>query len=364
MPYEVTLIRGDGVGPELAEAAKMCIEATGVAIDWDVQEAGVDVMAKLGTPVPDSVIESCRRTKVALKAPITTPVGTGFRSVNVYLRQALDLYACVRPCKQYQGVRTKFSDTKIDLVMVRENTEDLYLGCEFEQGKPETAELISTVKRLNGKTIRPDSGISIKPISITGTRRIVKYAFDYARKHGRKKVTSVHKANILKYSDGLFLEVSREVAKEYPDIEFEDRIVDNMCMQLVQKPELYDVLVLPNLYGDILSDLGAGLVGGLGVAPGANIGEAGAVFEATHGSAPKYKGQYKMNPTALILSGVLMLDHLGERRAAQRLENAVAHVIKEGKDVTYDMKPRRDDPTAVGTREMARAIIRAMEAGA
>ena len=362
MAHQVTLIPGDGVGPELAEATRMCIDATGVAVDWDVQEAGVDVMARLGTPVPDSVLESCRRTGVALKAPITTPVGTGFRSVNVYLRQALDLFACVRPCKQYAGVRSFFDKAKIDLVIVRENTEDLYLGCEFEQGKPETAELIGDIKRLNGKTIRPDSGISIKPISITGSRRIVKYAFDYARKHGRKKVTSVHKANILKYSDGLFLEVSREVAKEYPDIEFEDRIVDNMCMQLVQKPELYDVLVLPNLYGDILSDLCAGLVGGLGVAPGANIGDKGAVFEATHGSAPKYKGQWKMNPTALILSGALMLEYLGESDAAKRLEDAVARVIAEGKDVTYDLKPHRDDPTAVGTKEMAQAIIRAMGA--
>src|SRR5438309_5810726 len=324
MAYDVTLIPGDGVGPELAEATRMCLDATGVGFNWDVQEAGVDVMERLGTPVPDSVIDSCRRTGVALKAPITTPVGTGFRSVNVYLRQALDLYACVRPCKQYEGVRTFFSGTKVDIVIVRENTEDLYLGCEFEKGKPETAELIADIKKLNGKTIRPDSGISIKPISITGTRRIVKYAFDYARKHGRKKVTSVHKANILKYSDGLFLEVSREVAKEYPDIEFDDRIVDNMCMQLVQKPELYDVLVLPNLYGDILSDLCAALVGGLGVAPGANIGEAGAVFEATHGPAPKYKGQWRLNPTALFFSGALMLDHLGEARAARRLEAPVA----------------------------------------
>jgi isocitrate dehydrogenase (NAD+) len=360
MAHQVTLIPGDGVGPELAEATRMCIDATGVKIDWDVQEAGVDVMAKLGTPVPDSVIESCRKTGVALKAPITTPVGTGFRSVNVYLRQALDLYACVRPCKQYAGVRSYFEKANVDLVIVRENTEDLYLGCEFEQGKPETAELIADIKRLNGKTIRPDSGISIKPISITATKRIVKYAFDYARKHGRKKVTSVHKANILKYSDGLFLEVSREVAKDYPDIEFEDRIVDNMCMQLVQKPELYDVLVLPNLYGDILSDLCAGLVGGLGVAPGANIGDKGAVFEATHGSAPKYKGQWKMNPTALILSGALMLEYLGEVDAATRLEKAVARVIKEGKHVTYDLKPHRDDPTAVGTKEMAQAIIAAL----
>jgi isocitrate dehydrogenase (NAD+) len=362
MAHDVTLIPGDGVGPELAEATRMCIDATGVKINWDVQEAGVDVMAKVGTPVPDSVIESCRRTKVALKAPITTPVGTGFRSVNVYLRQALDLYACVRPCKQYPGVRTFFSNSKVDIVIVRENTEDLYAGIEFEKGKPETSELIADIKRFSNKTIRPDSGVSIKPISVTGTRRIVKYAFEYARKHGRKKVTSVHKANIMKYTDGLWLEVSREVAKEYPGIEFEDRIVDNMCMQLVQKPELYDVLVLPNLYGDIISDLGAGLVGGLGVAPGANIGEAGAVFEATHGSAPKYKGQYKMNPTALILSGALMLDHLGEVEAAKRLEGAVAYVIKEGKDVTYDMKPHRDDPTAVGTLEMAKAIIRAMGA--
>ena len=361
MAHSVTLITGDGVGPELAEATRMCIDATGVAIEWDVQEAGVDVMARLGTPVPDSVIESCRKSKVALKAPITTPVGTGFRSVNVYLRQALDLYACVRPCKQYPGVRTSMTN-KVDLVLIRENTEDLYLGCEFERGKAETLELIADIKKLNGKTIRPDSGISIKPISVFGTERIVKYAFEYARKYGRKKVTSVHKANILKYSDGLFLEVSREVAKKYPDIEFEDRIVDNMCMQLVQKPELYDVLVLPNLYGDILSDLCAGLVGGLGVAPGANIGEDGAVFEATHGSAPKYKGQWKMNPTALILSGALMLEYLGEVDAATRLEAAVAKVIAEGKDVTYDMKADRNDPTAVGTLEMTQAIIRAMGA--
>ncbi|RLT08459.1 MAG: isocitrate/isopropylmalate dehydrogenase family protein [Planctomycetota bacterium] len=360
MAHQVTLIPGDGVGPELAEASRMCIDATGVKIDWDVQEAGVDVMARLGTPVPDSVIESIKRTGVALKAPITTPVGTGFRSVNVYLRQALDLYACVRPCKQYKGVRTYFDQTKIDLVIVRENTEDLYTGIEFEKGMPETAELIADIKRLNGKAIRPDSGISIKPISVTGSERIVKYAFEYARKHGRKKVTAVHKANILKFSDGLFLDVARNVAKDYTDIEFEDRIVDNMCMQLVQKPELYDVMVLPNLYGDIISDLCAGLIGGLGVAPGANIGEKGAVFEATHGSAPKYKGQWKLNPTALILSGVLMLEYLGETEAAQRLNKAVADVIEQGKDVTYDMKPHRDDPTAVGTREMAQAIIKAM----
>ncbi|MEW4568761.1 isocitrate/isopropylmalate dehydrogenase family protein [Tautonia sp. JC769] len=360
MAYEVTLITGDGTGPELAEATRRCIDATGVKINWDVQEAGVDVMERLGTPVPDSVIESIKRTGVALKAPITTPVGTGFRSVNVYLRQVLDLYACVRPCKIYEGVRTTFSDHKIDLVIVRENTEDLYAGIEFELDKPETAELIGTIKRLNGKTIRPDSGISIKPISVEGSRRIVQYAFDYARKHGRKKVTAVHKANILKFSDGLFLKTAEEVAKQNSDIEFDERIVDNMCMQLVQKPELYDVLVLPNLYGDILSDLGAGLVGGLGMAPGMNVGDKGAVFEATHGSAPKYKGQNKVNPVALILSGKLMLDYLGETDAGARLEKAVAQVIAEGKDVTYDMKPHRDDPTAVGTSEMADAIIKAM----
>lgn len=360
MAHQVTLIPGDGTGPELAEVTRQCIDATGVQIDWDVQEAGVDVMDRLGTPVPDSVLESIKRTGVALKAPITTPVGTGFRSVNVYLRQALDLYACVRPCKHYKGVRTFFESTRVDIVIVRENTEDLYAGIEFERGKPETAELIADIQRLNGKRIRPDSGISIKPISIEGSKRIVQYAFDYARKHGRKKVTAVHKANILKYSDGLYLDVARQVAQEYSDIEFEDRIVDNMCMQLVQKPELYDVLVLPNLYGDILSDLGAGLVGGLGVAPGMNVGDRGAVFEATHGSAPKYKGQNKVNPTALILSGVLMLDYLGEQDAAKRLDDAVAKVIAEGKDVTYDLKPHRDDPTAVGTREMGEAIIKAM----
>lgn len=362
MAHQVTLIPGDGTGPELAEVTRQCIDATGVQIDWDVQEAGVDVMERLGTPVPDSVLESIKRTGIALKAPITTPVGTGFRSVNVYLRQALDLYACIRPCKHYKGVRTFYESTKVDLVIVRENTEDLYAGIEFEQGKPETAELIADIKRLIGKQIRPDSGISIKPISIEGTKRIVQYAFEYARKHGRKKVTAVHKANILKFSDGLFLEVARQVAEKYTDIEFEDRIVDNMCMQLVQKPELYDVLVLPNLYGDIISDVGAGLVGGLGVAPGMNVGDKGAVFEATHGSAPKYKGQNKVNPTALILSGVLMLDYLGEKDAAKRLDDAVAKVIAEGKDVTYDLKPHRDDPTAVGTREMGQAIIKAMGA--
>ncbi|MCG8586781.1 MAG: isocitrate/isopropylmalate dehydrogenase family protein [Pirellulales bacterium] len=360
MGYEVTLITGDGTGPELAEAARKCVDATGVEINWDEQEAGVDVMERTGTPIPDEMLASVRRTKCALKAPITTPVGTGFRSVNVFLRQELGLFACIRPCKYYPGVRSFFSELNVDIVVVRENTEDLYAGVEFEAGKPQTDELISFINGLESdrkiKTAGSETGVSIKPISVSGTQRIVRCAFDYARKHGRKKVTAVHKANIMKYSDGLYLKTAEEVGKEYDDIEFEERIVDNMCMQLVQKPELYDVIVLPNLYGDILSDLGAGIVGGLGVAPGANIGPDGAVFEATHGSAPKYKGQNKVNPTALILSAKLMLDHLGETDAGTRLENAVAEVIKEGKDVTYDLKPNRDDPTAVGTQEMAAAI--------
>jgi isocitrate dehydrogenase (NAD+) len=362
MAHEVTLITGDGVGPELAEAARLCVDATGVAIDWDVQEAGVDIMARTGTPLPDSVLESVRRTRCALKAPITTPVGTGFRSINVHLRQELGLFACVRPCKHYPGVRTFFEGSRVDLVIVRENTEDLYAGVEFEQGQGETAQLIEAVNRLSRdrkiRTGAQETGVSIKPISISGCERIVRYAFQYALDNGRKKVTAVHKANIMKYTDGLYLAVARKVAQEFPGVEFEDRIVDNMCMQLVQKPELYDVLVLPNLYGDILSDLAAGLVGGLGVAPGANIGPQGAVFEATHGSAPKYKGQNRVNPTALILSGMLMLRYLKEVAAAQRLEEAVAAVIAEGRDVTYDLKPNRDDPTAVGTRQMAEAICR------
>jgi isocitrate dehydrogenase (NAD+) len=364
MAHEVTLITGDGTGPELAEAARKCVDSTGVKINWDVQEAGVDVMARLGTPLPDAVMESVRRTRCALKAPITTPVGTGFRSINVYLRQALGLFACIRPCKQYPGVRTFFSDTPVDLVIVRENTEDLYAGVEFEAGKESTTKLVDFINKLEGakiKTAAAETGVSIKPISVSGSERIVRCAFDYAREHGRKKVTAVHKANIMKYSDGLYLATARQVAKSYPDIEFEDRIVDNMCMQLVQKPELYDVLVLPNLYGDILSDLAAGLVGGLGVAPGANLGPEGAVFEATHGSAPKYKGQNKVNPTALILSGMLMLRHLKEDAAAARLEAAVSKVIADGKSVTYDLKPDRNDPTAVGTREMAEAICQAMK---
>jgi len=359
MVHKITLIPGDGTGPEITEATRRCVDATGVKIDWEVVQAGADVMEKYGTPLPEEVLASIRKNKVALKGPITTPVGTGFRSVNVALRKELDLYACLRPCKSYKGVRSRYSN--IDLIVVRENTEDLYAGIEFEKGKQETADLIKTISSLSKKQIKQDSGISIKPISVSGTERIVKYAFEFAIKKGRKKVTAVHKANIMKFTDGLFLEVARKVAEQYKGkIEFEDRIVDNMCMQLVQKPELYDVLVLPNLYGDIISDLCAGLIGGLGVAPGANIGDGIALFEPTHGSAPKYKGQNKVNPVAMMLSAMLMLEYIGEVAASKKLENAIARVISKGKDVTYDMKENRDDPSAVGTSQMADAIIKAM----
>ncbi len=359
MSYRVTFIPGDGVGPELSEATRRVLEATGVEFDWDVQEAGADVMDKYGTPLPEHVLDSIRRNKVAIKGPITTPVGGGFRSVNVALRRELDLYCCLRPCKSYPGVRSRYQG--VDIVICRENMEDLYAGIEFEQGQPETLKLIDFISDLSGKRIREDSGISIKPISVSGTRRIVTFAFDYARRYGRKKVTAVHKANIMKFTDGLFLATAREVAQSYSDIEFEDRIVDNLSMQLVGRPEEYDVLVLPNLYGDIISDLCAGLIGGLGVAPGANIGDEVAVFEATHGSAPKYAGQNKVNPMAMMFSGMLMLRYLEEEEAAGRLERALAAVIAEGRSVTYDMKPTRDDPTAVGTSQVADAVIEKMQ---
>ena len=360
MAHRVTLIPGDGTGPELSEATRRVLEATGVEFDWDVQYAGTDVMDENdGNPLPDHVLDAIRETGVALKGPITTPIGGGFRSVNVGLRKALDLYAQVRPCKSYPGVRSRFDD--VDLVLVRENTEDLYAGIEFEEGTPDAQELISWIEHHGGKLRHNDAGISIKPISVTGTRRIVEFAFDYARKNGRKKITAVHKANIMKFSDGLFLRVAREVAAENPDIQFDDRIVDNMTMQLVQRPEEYDVLVCPNLYGDVVSDLCAGMIGGLGMAPGANFGEGIAIFEPTHGSAPKYTGQNKVNPLAQILSGMLMLRHLGETSAADRLELAITDLIREGDSVTYDMKPTRDDPTAVGTSEVADALIARMD---
>jgi isocitrate dehydrogenase (NAD+) len=356
MAHRVTFIPGDGTGPEIAEATRRVLDATGVGFDWDVQEAGADVMDRYGgNPLPDHVLESIERNRVAIKGPITTPVGTGFRSVNVALRKSLDLYGQVRPCKSYPGVRSRYSN--VDLVVVRENTEDLYAGIEAEEGSDESLELIRWVEEHLQARVRQDSGLSLKPISVGGTRRIVEFAFDYARKNGRRKVTAVHKANIMKFTDGLYLRVAREVAAENEDVEFEDKIVDNLSMQLVQRPEEYDVLVCPNLYGDIVSDLCAGLIGGLGLAPGGNFGSHAAVFEPTHGSAPKYTGQNRVNPMAMMLSGVMMLRHLEEREAADRLEEAIAAVIGEGKSVTYDMKPDRDDPTAVGTSEVADAII-------
>jgi isocitrate dehydrogenase (NAD+) len=387
--HKVTLIPGDGVGPEIVEATRKCVDATGVKIDWDFQECGIEVIEAEGK-VPDRVMESIKANRVALKAPITTPIGKGFRSVNVFLRQELGLYACVRPCKQYKGVRTFYEQIPVDLVLIRENTEDLYTGVEFQAGQADTTKLLSIINEMTtGRKIGTGSdttGISIKPISYEGTRRICDYAFDYAIKNDRKTISSVCKANIMKFTDGLWYDETRAVALAYgakfewddlangvePDAElagragtggaitYNERLIDNMCMQLVQKPELYDVIVTQNLYGDILSDLCAGLVGGLGVAPGANIGTEAAVFEATHGSAPKYKGQNKVNPTALILSGRMMLEHLGEREAAAKLERAVTEVIEEGKNVTYDMKQDRNDPTAVGTQEMADAICAKM----
>lgn len=354
--YTVTLIPGDGIGPEITEVARSCVEASGISIKWDIVEAGASVMEKYGTPLPSSVIESIKKNKVAWKGPITTPIGVGFRSVNVKLRKLLNLYLCLRPYKYYPGAKSKFSD--VDIVVIRENTEDLYAGIEFEEGKPETKEFIDFVKEKSGIKIREDSGISIKPISISASRKIVKTAFEYALNNNRKKVTAVHKANIMKFSDGIFSKVAREVALEYSGkIEFEERLVDNMCMQLVQKPQNYDVLVLPNLYGDIISDLCAGLIGGLGMAPGANIGDEYVIFEPTHGSAPRYQGMNKVNPTGMILSGVMMLKWLGEEKAAIKLERAVGAVIREGKKLTYDFKPTPDDLSAVGTREMGEAIL-------
>lgn len=355
MVHEITLVTGDGVGPELAQAAKKCVEATGINVNWDVQSAGDEVFQKEGNPLPQKVLDSIKRTKTCLKAPITTPIAKGYTSLNVRLRKEFDLYAGVRPCKAFKGARTRYPNA--DLVIIRENTEDLYAGIEYAKNSNETTEFRQFVEKTKGVKIRQDAAVSLKPISVFGSRRIVKFAFEYAEKNNRKKVTAVHKANIMKQSDGLFLETAREVAKEHAQIEFSDVIVDNLCMQLVQRPEQFDVLVLPNLYGDIISDLCAGLAGGLGVVGGANIGENIAIFEAVHGSAPKYKGKNKVNPTALILSAVMMLRHVGEQDVADKLYKAVQEVIAEGKNVTYDLKPSRNDPTAVGTQQMADAII-------
>jgi len=359
MQHRVTFIPGDGIGPEVAEATRRVLEATGVKFQWDTVIIGSQAQDKFGTPLPDQALQSIRKNKVAIKGPVTTPIGTGFRSVNVALRQTLDLYACLRPYKMYPGIKTPFKG--VDIVVVRENTEDLYAGIEFAKGDSETKQLLDLVLDTTGKEIRKDSAVSLKVISQTASRRIVKFAFEYARQNGRKKVTAVHKANILKFSDGLFLDTAREVAKGYSDIEFNDMLVDAMCMELVRKPHIFDVLVLPNLYGDIISDLCAGLVGSMGVAPGANIGDEVAIFEPTHGSAPKYAGQNKANPVATMLSGVMMLRYLEEKDSADKMESAIAEVIAEGRNVTYDLK--LDPATAVGTSQVADAVIEKLKPG-
>ncbi len=361
MQHRVTFIPGDGIGPEVAKATQRVLEATGVRFQWDDVIIGSQAQDLFGTPLPESTLESIKRNKVALKAPVTTPIGSGFRSVNVALRQTLDLYACLRPYKVYPGVHTPFKD--VDIVVVRENTEDLYSGIEFAKDTPEAAELLDFVFNTTGEKLKNDSALSLKVISQTASRRIATFAFEYARQNNRRKVTAVHKANILKFSDGLFLDTARQAAGGYPDIEFTDIVVDALCMQLVRRPQQFDVLVLPNFYGDFISDLCAGLVGGLGLAPGANIGDDIAVFEPTHGSAPKYAGKNKANPIAMMLSGVMMLRYLGEKDRADKLEKAIAEVIAEGKDVTYDLKPDPADSTAVGTSQVADAVIEKVKRG-
>ena len=358
MAHRITVIPGDGIGPEIMDATIRVLEATGVDFDWDYREAGLDAAEKYGSVLPEEVLDSVRKNKVAIKGPITTPRGGGFRSVNVALRKMLDLYACLRPAKSYPGVRSRYQN--IDLVIVRENHEDLYAGVEFEKGDPAIQKIGELTEAAGMGRIRDDAGLSLKIISETGTTRVARFAFEYARKYGRRKVTAVAKDNILKFTDGLFFATARKVAGRYSDIEYQEVLVDNMAMQLVQKPENYDLLLLPNLYGDVLSDLCAGLIGGLGVAPGANLGDEIALFEPVHGSAPKYAGQNKVNPMALVLSGVMMLHHIGETQAAECVEGALAAVIAEGKSVTYDMKPSSDDPTAVGTSQVADAIIEKM----
>ncbi len=355
MKHTITLIPGDGIGPEVAEAARRCLEATGIEFQWEVVDAGATALEKEGDLLPPRLFQSIRKNKVALKGPTTTPVGTGFRSVNVALRKELDLYACLRPCRSYPGIPSRYKD--VDIIIVRENSEDLYIGLEFARGTAETKKMLSLASQSTGEKISKDSSISLKLISEAASRRIARFAFEYARTHGRKKVTAVHKANIMKFTDGLFLDTARDVAKAYSDIDFEDRMVDNLCAQVVQRPHQFDILVLPNLYGDIVSDLCAGLVGGLGVAPGANIGDELAIFEPAHGSAPKYTGQNKVNPIAMILSGAMMLRHIDEKAAADRLDKAVAETVADGKSVTYDLRPGRDAATAIGTSEMADAII-------
>jgi isocitrate dehydrogenase (NAD+) len=356
MSYKITLIPGDGIGPEVVEAARICIETLGLDIEWEVHLAGEPALKEKGELLPQDTIDSIKRNRVALKGPIITPVGGGFRSINVALRQKLDLFACVRPAKYIEGSNSKYPGT--DIIVIRENSEDLYAGVEFKEGEDFTEELIDKVNQASQNKIRKRSALSLKPISKFASERVSHFAFKLAQEEKRKKVTCVHKANIMKYTDGLFLETFREVAKFYPDIEAEDIIVDNLCMQLVLHPQNFDILLLPNLYGDIISDLCAGLIGGLGLAPGANIGDNIAIFEPVHGAAPKYAGKNKVNPTATILSSSFMLKYLGEKEKAKILEEAVYEVIKERKYVTYDLKPTKSDPTAVGTKEMAEEIVR------
>ncbi len=360
MIYRVTCIPGDGIGPEVTTAARRVLDATGVGIEWDVQDAGEAMLREHGTPLPAGVLEAVRRTRVAFKGPVTTPIGTGFRSVNVALRQALDLYANLRPSRSLPGVPSRYAN--VDLIVVRENTEDLYAGIEFGAGTPEARHLVAEFQRLGSAPLSDEAALSIKALTPSGSRRIARFAFEYARRHGRHRVTAVHKANIMKCTDGLFLDSAREVARDYPDVAFDDLIVDNMSMQLVQRPERFDVLLLPNLYGDILSDLCAGLVGGLGLAPSANIGDRYAVFEPVHGSAPDIAGRNLANPTAAILSGALLLRHLGELEAAARVEDVVAQVLHDGQALTADLAAARGEPEAVGTEEFADTVIGALHA--
>jgi len=351
--HRITFVPGDGIGPEISILAKRCIEATGLKVEWEERLAGEEAIKRYNNPLPEDTLSSIRRNKVALKGPITTPVGGGFRSVNVALRQRLDLYICLRPYKSFKGVPSPYRD--VDIVVIRENSEDLYAGIEFSISEKSTRRMIEEIEKLSGRRIREDSALSIKPISTFASRRIFRFAFEFAKRNKRRKISAVHKANIMKCTDGLFLECGREISKDYPEIEFEDRIVDNMCMQLIRKPQDYDILVLPNLYGDIISDLCAGLIGGLGMSPGANIGDEIAIFEPTHGSAPKYKGKNRVNPTAMFLSGAMMLRYLNEEEKAQKLEKAVEEVIEEGKVLTYDLGG------SSGTKEMAEEIIKKIE---
>lgn len=358
MTFDVTLIPGDGIGPEVTEAARRVLEATGVPFAWDVRIAGMVALEQQGELLPAATLDSIRGNRLGLKGPMTTPIGKGFRSVNVALRHELGLYANLRPGRTIQGVQSVFEH--VDLVVVRENLEDSYIGVEFDAGTDDAGHLIAEINERSPKKIPAGAAIGLKQITDHNSRQIVRFAFEYARANGRKLVTAVHKANIMKFTDGLFLRVAQEVAAEYPDIPFNDRIIDNMCMQLMQKPSQYDVLVMPNLYGDIVSDLVSGMIGGLGVAPGGNIGPDSAVFEPIHGSAPSYAGKNQANPTAMILSGALLLRHIGEQAAAERVEGAVARVIGAGASVTYDLRPDRDASKAAGTSEMADAVIAAL----